>query len=122
MGMIKTIIKDSKALENEAIVAEEDSQKAYEDFVKETNASIEAKNKDVANKSDEKAKAESDNVEAKEGKDNAVKDLEQLADSKAELHASCDFIMKNFDVRQTARDEEVEALKQAKAILSGAKF
>ena len=27
--------------------------------------------------------------------------------------------MKNFEIRQTARDEEVEALKQAKAILSG---
>jgi len=30
--------------------------------------------------------------------------------------------MKNFELRQTARDEEVEALRQAKAILSGAKF
>jgi len=29
--------------------------------------------------------------------------------------------MKNFEVCQTARDEEVEALRQAKAILSGAK-
>ena len=29
---------------------------------------------------------------------------------------------KNFEIRQTARDEEVEALRQAKAILSGAKF
>ncbi len=34
----------------------------------------------------------------------------------------CDFVMKNFETRQTARDEEIEALKQAKAILSGAKF
>ena len=31
-------------------------------------------------------------------------------------------VMKNFEIRQTARDEEIEALKQAKAILSGAKF
>jgi len=30
--------------------------------------------------------------------------------------------MKNFEIRQTARDEEVEALRQAKAILSGADF
>merc|ERR1719181_1561104 len=119
VGMIKTIIADTKKMEAEAITAEEDSQKAYEDFVKETNASIESKNKDVANKSEEKAKTEADNVEAKESKDNVMKDLQQLADYKAELHASCDFIMKNFDVRQTARDEEVEALKQAKAILSG---
>merc|ERR1719163_844533 len=106
VGMIKTIISDTSKMEAEAITAEEDSQKAYEDFVKETNASIEAKNKDVANKSEEKAKTEADNVEAKESKDNAVKDLQQLADYNAELHASCDFITKNFDVRQTARSEE----------------
>merc|ERR1712139_462717 len=42
MGMIAQIINDAKAMEAEAIRAEEDAQKAYEDFVKETNASIEA--------------------------------------------------------------------------------
>merc|ERR1712032_337211 len=45
MGMIQQIINDAKAMEAEAIRAEEDAQKAYEDFVKETNASIEAKTK-----------------------------------------------------------------------------
>merc|ERR1719198_1921652 len=45
MGMIEQIIQDAKAMEAEAIRSEEDAQKAYEDFVKETNASIEAKSK-----------------------------------------------------------------------------
>merc|ERR1719453_1509746 len=45
MGMIQQIINDAKAMEAEAIRAEEDAQKTYEDFVKETNASIEAKSK-----------------------------------------------------------------------------
>merc|ERR1719440_2579348 len=45
MGMIQQIINDAKAMEAEAIRSEEDAQKAYEDFVKETNASIEAKTK-----------------------------------------------------------------------------
>jgi len=49
-----------------------------------------------------------------------VTELEDLSNYNAELHTSCDFIIKNFDIRQTARDEEIEALKQAKAILSGA--
>jgi len=31
-------------------------------------------------------------------------------------------VVKNFEVRQTARDEEIDALKQAKSILSGSKF
>merc|ERR1712008_94101 len=122
MDMIQQIISDAKAMEAEAIRSEEDAQKAYEDFVKETNASIEAKSKEIVNKSELKAKAEVELVETKEAKEAVMLELEQLSNYNAELHQSCDFVMKNFDVRQTARDEEVEALKQAKAILSGAKF
>jgi len=122
MGMIQQIITDAKSMETEAIRAEEDSQKAYEDFVKETNASIEAKNKSIVNKSEEKAKAEKDLVQADTDKEAALLELEQLSNYNAELHQSCDFVMKNFEIRQTARDEEVEALRQAKAILSGSDF
>merc|ERR1712238_243483 len=103
MSMIEQIINDAKAMEAEAIRSEEDAQKAYEDFVKETNASIEAKSKDIVNKSEEKAKAESDLVESQKEKEGVV--LEQLSNYNAQLHQSCDFVMKNFDLRQTARDE-----------------
>jgi hypothetical protein len=122
VDMIQQIINDAKAMEAEAIRSEEDAQKAYEDFVKETNASIEAKSKDIVNKSELKATAEADLVETKEAKESVMIELEQLSNYNAELHQSCDFVLKNFELRQTARDEEVEALKQAKAILSGAKF
>merc|ERR1711865_1322656 len=122
MSMIQQIINDAKAMEAEAIRAEEDAQKAYEDFVKETNASIETKTKEIINKSEEKAKAETDLNQANEDKESVLLELEQLSNYNAELHQSCDFVMKNFEIRQTARDEEVEALKQAKAILSGADF
>merc|ERR1719195_1770381 len=122
MGLIQQIIEDAKAMEAEAIRSEEDAQKAYEDFVKETNASIEAKSKEIVNKSEEKATSDADLVETKEAKEAAMLELDQLSNYNAELHRSCDFVMKNFEVRQTARDEEVAALKQAKAILSGAKF
>merc|ERR1719189_1590676 len=122
MSMIEEIINDAKAMEAEAIRSEEDAQKAYEDFVKETNASIEAKSKEIVNKSEEKAKAESDLVETKKAKEAVLLELKQLSNYNAELHQSCDFVLKNFDLRQTARDEEVEALRQAKAILSGSNF
>merc|ERR1719436_2249394 len=122
MSMIQQIITDAKAMEAEAIRSEEDAQKAYEDFVKETNNSIEAKSRDIVNKSEQKAKAETELVEAKEDKEAVLLELEQLSNYNAQLHQSCEFVQKNFDLRQTARDEEVEALRQAKAILSGAKF
>merc|ERR1719169_365927 len=122
MQMLQQIISDAKAMEAETIRAEEDAQKAYEDFVKDTNNSIEAKNKDITNKAENKAKAESELVETKEAKEATMLELEQLSNYNAQLHQSCDFVQKNFEVRQTARDQEIEALKQAKAILSGANF
>merc|ERR1719272_884770 len=122
MSMIQQIINDAKAMEAEAIRAEEDSQKSYEDFVKETNASIEEKSKAIVNKSEEKAKSETDLTQSNEDKESVMLELEQLSNYNAELHQSCDFVVKNFDIRQTARDEEIEALKQAKAILSDADF
>merc|ERR1739845_98467 len=76
----------------------------------------------IINKSEEKAKAETDLTQANEDKEAVLLELEQLSNYNAELHQSCDFVMKNFEIRQTARDEEIEALKQAKAILSGADF
>jgi septal ring factor EnvC (AmiA/AmiB activator) len=120
MAMITQIIEDAKAMEAEAIKAEESGQEAYEAFIKETNASIEAKSKDIANKSEAKGKAEDYLAQANAELDATNVELDELSAYNAELHASCDFILKNFDIRQTARDEEIEALKQAKAILSGA--
>jgi len=122
MQLIQQIIADAKAMEAEAIRSEEDAQKAYEDFVKETNFSIETKSKDIVEKSEAKAKAEGELVMTKEAKEAVLLELEQLSNYNAQLHQSCDFVLKNFDLRQTARDEEIEALRQAKAILSGAKF
>merc|ERR1719235_2533671 len=97
--MIEQIIADAKAMEAEAIRGEEDAQKAYEDFV---------------NESEEKAKAEADKTEAEQELESTELELEELANYKLQLQESCDFVLKNFEIRQTARDEEIEALKQAK--------
>merc|ERR1719453_2975876 len=43
MGMMSGIINDAKAMEAEAIRGEESAQKTYEDFVKDSNMSIEMK-------------------------------------------------------------------------------
>jgi hypothetical protein len=122
MAMISQIAEDAKAMEAQALKAEQESEAAYAAFVADTNASIDAKAKEIINKEEEKAKTESELVKQKEILDGIIIELEKLSDYNAQLHKSCDFVLKNFDLRQTARDEEVEALKQAKAILSGAKF
>merc|ERR1719316_1045323 len=122
MGMIQTIIDDAKHEEQETITAEADAQKAYETFVKDTNASVEQKTKEIINKSEEKAKAEEEKVKSEETLAKTMTDLEGLSQEAAALHGECDFVLKNFEIRQSSRMAEMEALKQVKAILSGAKF
>merc|ERR1719235_2959341 len=119
---MKSIIADSENVENEAIRGEEDEQKAYEDFVRDSNESIDLKIKEVVNLSEIKAKAEKDKVEAEQELKAVMGELEALDNENADLHKECDFTLKNFDIRQTARDDEIEALKQAVAMFSGASF
>jgi len=122
MGMIQQIITDAKLAENEAITAEADAQKAYESFVQDTNGSIEEKTKDMVTKTEEKAKAEAELTKSKETLDKVMTDLQLLSEEAADLHGECDFVLKNFEIRQSSRMGEIEALKQVLAILSGAKF
>jgi len=122
IGMIQSVIDDAHALEAEAISAEEDAQKAYEDFVKDTNTSLEAWNADLTNKTENKAKTEIEKVQAETEHDEVVGELEQLAAAASDLHADCDYTLKNFDMRQSTRDEEIGAMKQALTIFSGASF
>lgn len=120
IGMLQSILDDAAALEGEARAAEEDAQYTYETFTKDTNAAIEANLRSIVDSTAAKANAEGMLAETKQGTSSVTKELEYLASYKSQLHTSCDFVMDNFEIRQTARDEEVEALRQAKAILSGA--
>merc|ERR1719421_549168 len=55
LGMLEQVIADTETMEKDAIKAETDAQKGYEAFVKDTNKSIEERNRDITNKSEEKA-------------------------------------------------------------------
>jgi len=122
LDLIEQVIADAKKMMAEAIRDEEDAQTAYEDFVKDSNAEIDAWSKEIIDKTEAKAKAEQELSAAEDALDAVVADLGHLSDYNTQLHSSCDFVLKNFDIRQTARSQEIAALKQAKAILSGAKF
>jgi len=122
MGMMQQIIDDAKAMEDEATKAEEESQQAYENFVKDTNNAIEEKTKDMINKSQQRAKAEAEKVETEVNRDESLASLEQLYQQNADLHRSCDFLLKNFELRAQSRDEEMDALKQGISMFSGATF
>lgn len=121
VNLLQSVIDDSKATEKELLVSESDAQVAYEGFMKDTSKSIDVKQQAIIAKTEEKANAEQDRTDAETAKTAAVKMLGDLNDYKNQLHSSCDFLLKNFDSRQQARIEEMEALKTADGILSGMK-
>merc|ERR1719160_730970 len=120
--MIGQIIEDSKKVEKEAVAAENYAQTSYESFIKNANDSLAAASKEMTAKSESKAQAESDKTTAEGDLKHTINDLLTLSEYLQSLHGQCDFTLKNFEVRQSSRDQEIDALKQAKMIFSGAKF
>lgn len=121
LRMIEEVIADSKKTENDAISSEQDSQTAYENFMKDSNKGITAYTKKIQNMKGALAKAKEDHVLATSDLKATMSKLEDLHDTLGDLKASCDYIMQNFDARQEARSAEMDALNEAKAILSGSK-
>jgi len=121
MAMLDGVVAESKDLETKAIAAENSNQAAYEHFLKDTNKLITSNNKNIANKSDAKAKADMSKAQAEGDLKATIQDILSLDEMAKELHDQCDFLLKNFDERQSSRSGEMDALRQAKAIFSGMK-
>jgi len=121
MTMIETLVEESAQLEADAMKAEADAQAAYESFMKDSTASNAAAMKDITNKSGRSAKADAERTQASNDLKATITDLLTLGEYNQELHKKCDFLVKNFDLRQSSRVQEMEALAQAKAIFQGAK-
>jgi len=121
IAMLEEVTADSKKTEEETIASEEDSQTAYENFMKDSNKSIQHNLESITNMQEAKAKANDSLIQAKTDLKQTVAELGALHETNGDLHKSCDYVLKNFEARQAARQAEIEAMKEAKNILSGMK-
>lgn len=117
LTMIENVMTDAANMEKEATQSEQKAQAAYEAFVNETNAAIAALSRSIMNKKAEAASTRKAQVQAKADQQDALFKSEHLAQYTGELHKQCDFVLANFDARQTARLQEMDALRAAKAAL-----
>merc|ERR1719191_1528741 len=120
VAMVETISDDSKKVEADALKAENEAQAGYEEFIKDSNASIKAANDEIAAKTESLAQADAESNTASGDLSKTIDDLLVLGETAKALHDECDFLLKNFETRQTKRTEEIEALMQAKYIFQGA--
>jgi septal ring factor EnvC (AmiA/AmiB activator) len=122
IAMVDLLIADLDKEMTEAEVTEKNAQKEYEHFMSDAAEKRATDSKDLTDKEGYKAEAESQLEAAKEGKTAKVRELMATEKYISSLHAECDWLISNFDLRKNARAGEVEALKNAKAVLSGADF
>jgi DNA repair exonuclease SbcCD ATPase subunit len=119
IGLLEQIIGDSKSVEADGIEGEKKAQAAYEEFIINANNSIQALNDAIQAKADAIAEATLEKSESESQAKSTQERLDDLGQVAGDLHADCDFVLKNFDIRQKARLQEIEALGNAKAFLDG---
>eukprot|EP00429_Kryptoperidinium_foliaceum_P049314 CAMPEP_0176115548 /NCGR_PEP_ID=MMETSP0120_2-20121206/58025_1 /TAXON_ID=160619 /ORGANISM="Kryptoperidinium foliaceum, Strain CCMP 1326" /LENGTH=754 /DNA_ID=CAMNT_0017449783 /DNA_START=61 /DNA_END=2322 /DNA_ORIENTATION=+ len=122
VAMLDMLVADLDKQMTEADVEEKDSQKEYESFMEDSKTKRSADAKLIAEKEGHKAQLETTLQKTSQEHKDAMKQAMGKAEQLRDLHLECDWLMSNFDARKEARAGEVESLKKAKAVLSGADF
>jgi len=120
--MIDLLIGDLEKEITESTVDEKDAQSDYESFMGDSAEKRALDSKAIADKEGSKASLEEElvaNQEALKANQYELMDTEKYI---METHAECDWLLEHFDLRKQARTGEVEALKRAKDVLSGADY
>jgi hypothetical protein len=124
-GAMSLLNRLSKDLQDGIADAEHDektSQKDYETLMSDSQTSRAQKAESITEKEASKADLDLKVENASEKKTSLEQDLLNIKDYLSKLHAQCDFLTENYDMRKTARETELESLANAKAVLSGANF
>merc|ERR1719163_1212856 len=122
IAMIDLMIGDLTKEMTEAKATEENAQSDYEQAMKDSAEKRAQDSKTLADKSKAKAQTQADVEAATEEKAATTKTLMATLEYIQSLHAECDWLLQYFEVRKEARTGEIESLKTAKAVLSGADF
>jgi predicted nucleic acid-binding Zn-ribbon protein len=120
--MINLLVSDLDKELTEATTGEKNAQAAYEELMEDSAAKRASDSKLLAEKISSKTDAEARLLADTEEKGTTDKKLMATNKVISSLHGECDWLLQNFDARKAARAGEVDALKGAKAILSGADY
>jgi len=122
IGMIDLLIADLTKEMTEAKTTETDAQADYEQAMKDSAEKRAEDTQTLANKQKAKAETEASMEANTEEKVATTKSLMATLEHISSLHGECDWLLQYFQVRKEARAGEVDSLKNAKAVLSGADF
>jgi len=122
IAMMDSLTKDLDKEMTEAEVTEKDAQGDYETFMQDSATKRAEDSKTLTDKQGALANLETSLGDQKAEKASTEKTLSATNEYIASLHAECDWLIKYFDMRKEARSTEINALGNAKAVLSGADY
>merc|ERR1719456_453585 len=122
LAMMDGLVKELDKEMTEATAEEKNSQEDYEQFMSDSTDKRAEDSKTLLDKEAAKSEAETELENLKGAKASAEKDLKAVVGMIRDLHADCDFLLENFDLRAEARASEIDALGKAKAVLNGADY
>jgi hypothetical protein len=122
IAMIDLLIKDLDKEMTEAEFKEKDAQEDYETMVKDASTKRAEDTKSLTDKTANLAELKKSLQEYEETHKTTTKEMMAVERAISNLHGECDWLLKYFDVRAEARTNEIEAMKKAKAVLSGADY
>jgi len=121
-AMMDLLIKDLDKEMTEAETEEKEAQKDYEALMADAASKRASDTSSLTEKTSAKAELESVLERRKEAKKDATSELMAVQKYMASVHAECSWLLQYFDVRKAARSDEIDSLKRAKAVLSGADY
>jgi len=122
IAMIDLLVKDLAKEITEAETDEKDSQADYQQCMKDAAAKRATDSKALTAKGSAKADMEAELQAHAAQRAAGAKELMATVKYISSLHSECDWLLQYFEVRKEARAGEVESLKKAKAVLSGADY
>jgi len=119
VALLEGIQEDIKKTTDEAVKDDERAKAEYESLMKDSNRIILTAKRAISDMSGELARKQEESLIANSDLAESDTELSRLSVIFGDLHGTCDFLLRNFAARQAARSQEVDALNEAKAILSG---
>jgi len=122
ISMIDMMVADLTKEMTVAETTEKEAQADYETAMKDAADKRALDTKTMADKAKAKAQMTADMEAHTEEKAATTKTLMATLEYISSLHGECDWLLQYFEVRKEARTGEIDSLKTAKSVLSGADF
>ena len=122
IAMVDLLVKDLDKTMTEAEVTEKDAQEDYETFMQDSASKRAQDSQSLTDKEGALANLKGGLEEQTGSLGSSNSELDATNQYIHAMHLECDWLIKYYDMRKEARDNEIDSLGKAKAVLNGADY